>query len=179
MTKKEIKRYLAYLLRWQMSTPIMAPVTKVLGATILGAFSANLVGGLIFFWIDKFIFGSDRKDLWKKYFFYLGRWQLTSLTLYPTMLIFGSDFLGIVWANFFGALIFFWVDKYIFKDKVYPTYWEILEENTCVDCGHVGRGYRVVKATGYDRRKDASPQFRCESCSKKKLQELRKRGIKI
>lgn len=173
------RRYLIYIFRWQLSTPIMAPITRILGATLLGAFSANLVGGLIFFWIDKFIFGADHKNLGKKYLMYLGRWQLTSLTLYPTMLIFGSDFSGIIWANFFGALLFFWVDKYIFKDKIFSTYWEILEKNVCVDCGHIGRGYRVVTAPGYDKRKDKNPEFRCESCSQKKLEELRKKGVKI
>jgi len=54
-----VKRYLLYLLRWQASTPILAVfiwlLTKHIGAmatTIL----ANLVGGLIFFWIDMLIF---------------------------------------------------------------------------------------------------------------------------
>lgn len=179
MIKKEIKKYLIYIARWQMSTPVMVPITMFLGATILGAVSANLVGGLIFFWVDKFIFGSNHKNLLKKYILYLGRWQLTSITLYPAMLVFGSGLVGIVLANFFGALIFFWVDKYIFKNKIYPTYWEILEKNSCADCGHIGRGYRVVKATDYDRSNDKNPQFRCEQCSQKKLEELRQRGIQI
>ena len=53
-------RYGLYLLRWQLSTPILAVVLLWLSslnkwtATII----ANFVGGLIFFWIDKFIFVS-------------------------------------------------------------------------------------------------------------------------
>ncbi|MEW6515370.1 MAG: hypothetical protein AB1439_00510 [candidate division FCPU426 bacterium] len=53
-----IKRYGLYLLRWQLSTPILAACLiyfRPLGslwATVL----ANLAGGLVFFWVDRFIF---------------------------------------------------------------------------------------------------------------------------
>jgi len=53
-----LKRYGLYLLRWQLSTPILAVCLiyfQPLGntwATVL----ANLIGGLIFFWVDRFIF---------------------------------------------------------------------------------------------------------------------------
>jgi hypothetical protein len=52
------KKYLLYLSRWQLSTPILAICLHFLAglgelwATIL----ANLIGGLIFFWIDLKIF---------------------------------------------------------------------------------------------------------------------------
>lgn len=53
------KKYILYLVRWQLSTPILAlcmflltAYTDELGAAII----ANLIGGLIFFWIDKLIF---------------------------------------------------------------------------------------------------------------------------
>ncbi|MBW2036109.1 MAG: hypothetical protein JRI41_01330 [Deltaproteobacteria bacterium] len=55
------KKYFLYLLRWQLSTPILAIVLIWLStlnkwvATII----ANLIGGLIFFWVDKFIFTAD------------------------------------------------------------------------------------------------------------------------
>lgn len=55
-----IKRYALYLLRWQLSTPILAVVLvwlsdfNVTFATVV----ANLIGGLIFFWVDRFIFTS-------------------------------------------------------------------------------------------------------------------------
>ena len=58
--KKEniTKKYLLYLIRWQLSTPIIAVVLSVLSkmnpwvATII----ANFIGGLLFFWIDRIIF---------------------------------------------------------------------------------------------------------------------------
>lgn len=178
-TRTFIEKYLFYIIRWQLSTPVMTPITMLLGATILGAVSANLVGGLIFFWVDKFIFSSDRTQLLRKYIWYLGRWQITSLTLYPCMKIFGSGLYGITMANFIGAIIFFWIDKYIFHNQAIPTYWEIQEKTTCADCGKVGRGYRIVKASGYDKSKDKNPQFRCEECSKRKTEELRQRGVPV
>jgi hypothetical protein len=53
-----LKRYLLYLARWQLSTPILAiclitlvPLGKI-GSTVV----ANLIGGLLFFWLDRFIF---------------------------------------------------------------------------------------------------------------------------
>lgn len=54
------KKYILYLFRWQLSTPILAICCigfnkyGTLTATIL----ANLVGGLIFFWVDRLIFKS-------------------------------------------------------------------------------------------------------------------------
>lgn len=55
-----LKRYILYLLRWQLSTPVLALVLlwlsdfNVTFATII----ANLIGGIIFFWVDRFIFTS-------------------------------------------------------------------------------------------------------------------------
>ncbi|MBN2443127.1 MAG: hypothetical protein JXJ04_17335 [Spirochaetales bacterium] len=53
------KRYSLYLLRWQLSTPILALcvfyLTKSLGPTVT-TIVANFIGGLIFFWIDLWIF---------------------------------------------------------------------------------------------------------------------------
>ena len=57
-----MKKFLLYLLRWQLSTPILAIVLhfttnwNYIASTIV----ANLIGGVIFFWVDKWIF--DRKD---------------------------------------------------------------------------------------------------------------------
>ena len=55
------KRYALYLLRWQASTPILAGVGILLAAMgqIVAAVVANLIGGLIFFWVDQFIFTSQ------------------------------------------------------------------------------------------------------------------------
>lgn len=49
-------RYILYLLRWQLSTPILWVVIDQLGQGIPETIIANLIGGLIFFWIDKLIF---------------------------------------------------------------------------------------------------------------------------
>lgn len=52
-----IKKYVLYLLRWQLSTPILALILYLLNINeILETIIANLIGGLIFFWIDKLIF---------------------------------------------------------------------------------------------------------------------------
>jgi hypothetical protein len=55
------KRYVLYLLRWQASTPILAGVAILLAGMgyIVAAITANLIGGLIFFWVDQFIFTSQ------------------------------------------------------------------------------------------------------------------------
>jgi len=56
------KRYVLYLVRWQLSTPILAGVLFVLSRTdkVTATVIANLLGGLIFFWVDMFIFTTGR-----------------------------------------------------------------------------------------------------------------------
>ena len=51
-----------YLFRWQMSTPILAGVVWFLSDynEIVSAVVANLIGGLIFYKIDKLIFNKKR-----------------------------------------------------------------------------------------------------------------------
>jgi len=53
-----IKKYALYLLRWQLSTPILAVVIAFLPISNewLSVIIANLIGGLIFFWVDTLIF---------------------------------------------------------------------------------------------------------------------------
>lgn len=55
------KRYGLYLLRWQASTPILAGAGILLASMgqLIAAVVANLIGGLIFFWVDQFIFTSQ------------------------------------------------------------------------------------------------------------------------
>jgi len=118
-----LKRYIAYLIRWQLSTPILAPVLTVL------------------FWMNK--------------------WVAAAI------------------ANLIGGLIFFWVDRFIFSSEKLGPIWEVKDNVRCADCGKIARGYRLVKAVNYDRTKDPSPEFRCETCSKRKTEELRKRGVKV
>ena len=59
------KKYFFYLVRWQLSTPILAIVLKLLAnmPTLWATVIANLIGGLIFFWVDKIIF--KKKSIWK------------------------------------------------------------------------------------------------------------------
>lgn len=58
-----MKRFALYLLRWQASTIILAPCIAWLGALgpIASAAIANLIGGVLFFFIDKRIFKEDTK----------------------------------------------------------------------------------------------------------------------
>jgi len=58
-----MKRFLLYLIRWQMSTPILAGVLWLLAdwPALAATVVANLIGGMAFFWVDKTIFERGRK----------------------------------------------------------------------------------------------------------------------
>jgi len=61
-----IKQYLLYLLRWQLSTPILSSLIWLLPFnSIITSIIANLIGGLIFFWIDKMIFKKETHNVTK------------------------------------------------------------------------------------------------------------------
>jgi hypothetical protein len=124
-----IKRYILYLIRWQLSTPILAPIIAIF------KHSPNLFGT-------------------------------------------GTDWLAASVANLIGGLIFFWVDKFIFSYKILTLGWEVKEKISCADCGKISRGYRLVKSSNYDRI-NAKPEFRCEECSRKKAENLKKKGVKV
>jgi membrane protein YqaA with SNARE-associated domain len=50
--------------RWQMSGVVLAPcIALIPNSPICSAITANLIGGCIFYWIDKWIFGKDNKDM--------------------------------------------------------------------------------------------------------------------
>jgi len=64
-----IKRYILYLIRWQLSTPILSLVVSYIKTSTLSfgtyedwisAIIANIIGGIIFFWVDRVIFTSDK-----------------------------------------------------------------------------------------------------------------------
>lgn len=56
-----MKKFLLYLIRWQLSSPILALCLHFLGfGTIVNTIIANLIGGIIFFFIDRQIF-KDRR----------------------------------------------------------------------------------------------------------------------
>jgi len=59
-----LTQYGLYLLRWQLSTPILAICLIWLGGLgeIPATIIANLIGGLLFFWVDRFIFNAPRAD---------------------------------------------------------------------------------------------------------------------
>ena len=109
------KRYGLYLVRWQLSTPILAGVLALLGG--LGALAATII------------------------------------------------------ANLVGGLIFFWVDKFIFTSELLSVQWEVKDAVTCVDCGREARGYRIVRAAGYDKSRNSGarnvPRRRRKNCESK------------
>ena len=53
-----MNKLIMYLIRWQLSTPILAIVLIVLSDynEIIATIIANFIGGLIFFNVDKIIF---------------------------------------------------------------------------------------------------------------------------
>jgi membrane protein DedA with SNARE-associated domain len=112
----------------------------------------------------------------------MGRWQLSTFTLAPV--IWGLSEMGITnsWiaafvGNFFGALIFYWVDRLIFRSEHYEI-WETTE-GKCDSCGWFSRRlWRLVKTPLYN--KEAAPAiFLCEKCSAIKIKHLESKGIKV
>ncbi|MDR1736034.1 MAG: hypothetical protein LBR85_04090 [Oscillospiraceae bacterium] len=117
----------------------------------------------------------------KKYALYLVRWQLSTPIL-AIVLIWLSNMdtlLATVIANLIGGLIFFWVDKFIFRTLSRAPLWEIKDDTVCHDCGATGRGYRIAEWLGYNRKQDKSPQFRCEACKDAKMSEVRSKIKKV
>lgn len=56
------KKFWLYLLRWQLSSPILALCMMLLGncGVIVATIVANLIGGCIFFFVDKWIFKEEK-----------------------------------------------------------------------------------------------------------------------
>ena len=60
MKNKQIKKYALYLLRWQLSSPILALILYIMNTNvIIETIIANLIGGIIFYWIDYRIFKEE------------------------------------------------------------------------------------------------------------------------
>lgn len=117
-----------------------------------------------------------------RFLLYLLRWQLSTITLTPVVAYFKhspsmwgtkEDWIAVIVGNLIGGCIFFWVDRFIFKSKAIEK-WEILKSGICYDCGKRDLVRRLVVAPGYDRSKDQNPEYRCQECSKKKLDQLKK-----
>jgi len=117
----------------------------------------------------------------KRYFLYLCRWQL-STPLLALVLIWLSVFnrwVAVIIANLIGGLMFFWVDRFIFKSRFLSAQWEVRDNIKCSDCGRITRGYRLVRTLNYDKVEDKAPKFRCEKCSERKTELLKNQGVKV
>lgn len=119
-----------------------------------------------------------------KFILYLIRWQLSTPILAPIVAYFkhspnmfgtAEDWIGATVANLIGGAIFFWVDRYIFTGKGLEL-WQI-SQGECANCRSKDILYRLVLSGKYDRTK-SEPVFLCESCSKAKLELLKKNGVK-
>jgi hypothetical protein len=110
------------------------------------------------------------------------RWQLSTPILAGITYLFTGKMESIAsafFANIAGSLIFYWFDLVTFLFSSLSHQWEVKEDITCYDCmKQSSRGYRLVIAPHYNRM-NHEPQFRCESCSEKKVKQLRKEGLKI
>ncbi|HUU76221.1 MAG TPA: hypothetical protein VMW63_09050 [Methanoregulaceae archaeon] len=117
----------------------------------------------------------------KRYGLYLLRWQASTPILAAVGILLATmgQIMAAIVANLIGGLIFFWVDRFIFTSQALAAQWEVKEQITCADCGRVTRGYRLVKSENYDRSHEERPQFRCENCSTRKADELRRKGIRV
>ena len=71
-----------------------------------------------------------------------------------------------------GAMVYF-VDKLIFTSGAVPVPWETKVRSVCVDCGRVGKCYRVAGARCCDVQGAAhTPGFRCEDCAVKRMKQI-------
>ena len=56
------KKFILYLIRWQASSPILYICLQFLKlGTLVNTIIANLIGGIIFYWVDKWIFKKGDK----------------------------------------------------------------------------------------------------------------------
>lgn len=126
------------------------------------------------------------KLTWKRYWLYAGRWQMSTPILWP-VLLYANQWLplgetanllvGTIIANWIGASIFIFVDRWIFGQKlVYPLF--EIKGGVCGKCNEINdRLFRLIKAQNYDRTEDKEPLYLCEPCSIEKIKELRKKGV--
>ena len=116
----------------------------------------------------------------KKYSFYLLRWQLSTPILAVVLKLLSNmnTLYATIIANLIGGLIFFWIDKIIFKKKTDVPLWEIKDNVECYDCHKSTKGYRIVEWGNYDKSEDKHPQYRCKDCSIKKMNIISKKVTK-
>ena len=115
--------------------------------------------------------------MFKKYAFYLLRWQLSTPILAIVLILLAKmpTIAATVIANLIGGLIFFWVDRFIFRQLSQEPLREIRDDVVCYTCGKHGRGYRIAEWMRYNRRHDNNPQFRCEECKDAKAREVKEK----
>lgn len=118
--------------------------------------------------------------MFKRYFLYLCRWQLSTIILWPC--VYYLTDLGTFWAtviaNLIGGLLFYFVDQWIFSQNATPT-WEVKDDETCNDCLKSPiRCYRLVTTKHYDKRY-SNKVWRCERCSILKTKQQRENGIEV
>lgn len=58
-----MKKFLLYMLRWQLSSPVLALCLWLFepAGTIWATIIANAIGGCLFFFVDAWIFGEKKK----------------------------------------------------------------------------------------------------------------------
>jgi hypothetical protein len=62
MQNKSWIKFILYIIRWQLSTPILALcVFLINGSTLYKTIIANLIGGCIFYWFDKWLFNKNKE----------------------------------------------------------------------------------------------------------------------
>lgn len=118
-----------YIGRWQLSTIFMfLPLYIIDNYTNITNEYVKLCliqfcGSLIFYWIDAYIFKElDMQRLLnkKKFGLYLMRWQLSSFFMMIPLFCLRSigwnnSYYNLVIVQFIGAIVFYRVDKWIFK----------------------------------------------------------------
>lgn len=75
-------------------------------------------------------------------------------------------------ANFIGGLMFFWIDKIIFKQRPKLPLLEI-KKGKCSDCGCNIEVRGIVNWGNYDKTNDKRPKFRCTLCSQTKMEQIK------
>lgn len=123
----------------------------------------------------------NKKQFFLQYLFYLIRWQLSTPILAGCIIFLSSYFNATtitIIANLIGGLIFFWIDKYIFKFKHKLSLWEVKEDIYCDNCHTLSRGYRLIQSKNYNA-DNKKPVFLCEKCSIKKSKQLKDKGVDL
>jgi hypothetical protein len=115
--------------------------------------------------------------MFKKLILYIFRWELSTPILWGVLYLVGNGIGGTILANFVGALIFFWVDRFIFTSGAVEV-WNFKDKGICDKCGAEESLWRLVRAQNYDK-SNSEPKFLCMKCSKEKTDELRRKGIKV